>query len=134
MAKATTVNVIGWTFNNITNGHFNIGSEHEHYKKCGEGEAWFGYGYSTRDLVGSISTKLFGCGRGVLDFGNCNTEGVVRVYLNGQRIGVAFPNTPSKLIEFDFYDGSLLELREFKSMIQFNNFHILDCGVSCKKK
>ena len=54
LAKATTVNVIGWTFNNITNGHFNIGSEHENYKKCGEGEAWFGYGYSTRDLVGSI--------------------------------------------------------------------------------
>ena len=84
---------------------------------------------------GKIHTRLNGCGRGILDFGNCSKQRTsVEVLLNNQVIGVAFPDpldgshTLSKIIEFDFKDGDILQLREWNGVIMFNNFHVVNCG------
>ena len=44
------------------------------------------------------STFLNGSAEGKLDFGNCWNRGVVKVYLNGDEIGDADPNTPRYIL------------------------------------
>ena len=96
-------------------------------------QIWHGMCYG--ECWGKIQTRLNGCGRGILDFGNCSKQRTsVEVLLNNQVIGVAFPDpldrsrTLSKIIEFDFKDGDILQLREWNGAIMFNNFHVVNCG------
>ena len=68
------------------------------YTKCGNGQAWFGW--KSGNGVGSISTTLTAAsGRGQLSFGNCWDNGNVKVYLDGNEISAADPNT-QKIVEF----------------------------------
>ena len=79
---------------------------------------------------------LGGCGRASLDFGNCMNgydawyDGYVKVFLNGNEIGIANKNELSKKIEFDFNNGDLLQISSRRGLIKFNNFTIINC---CKK-
>ena len=76
-----------------------------------------------------------GCGRGILDFGNC-FDSTVKVFLNGKPISIAYAKieeklfTLNKIVEFDFEDGDLLELQEGHSIILFNSFHVINCGMN----
>ena len=80
--------------------------------------------------VGSIKTTLSGNARGKLDFGNCYTGGVVKVFLDNTEIASAPANTTSKTIEFDYYDGNELKLvEENTGIIMFNSFEVLDCEM-----
>ena len=67
-----------------------------------------------------------GNGEGILDFGNCWTQGIVKVYLNGNEIGYADKNTPSKTIIFEYTDGAELKICDegANSVIQFNQFAV----------
>ena len=98
------------------------------YTKCGNGQAWFGW--KSGNGVGSISTTLTAAsGRGQLSFGNCWDNGNVKVYLDGNEISAAGPNT-QKVVEFDFQAGAILMLRDEgqNSVIQFTKFAILKCS------
>ena len=102
--------------------------------RCG-GHSW--YGWNDHDEVGTISTTLKANNLpistyGRLDFGNCWSNGVVKVYLDDELIGEARANTPSKIIEFPMPNhDSTLKLRDEgeDSKIRFNNFQELyNCG------
>ena len=117
----------GWTFTNIENGQHNQQPSHSYYNSCGEGKHWYGYGNG--ETIGSIKTTLNGCGKAILDYGNCYIGGRVDVNLNGVRIDYAWSNTPSKLVEFSYTDGSVLEISEpSSSVIQFNKLSTFQCG------
>ena len=59
----------------------------------------------------------------------------MEVFLNGKLIGIAYANgsakrfTLNKIVEFDFEDGDVLELREKASIILFNTFNVINCGL-----
>jgi len=78
------------------------------------------YAWKSEDAVGKMSTTLIAKGKGELDFGNCWNSGVVEVYLDGSKIASAGPGE-SKVISFDYNDGSKLEIREVNNaIIQIN--------------
>ena len=117
----TTKSVPGWTID------CNEGvwiQENYAINKCSN---W--YGWNPSHPVGSISTILYGNGHAKLDFGNC--EGgqnirFVKVYLDGTEIDSAPNSTPSKSIEFDFTDDSVLKISEHtESILQFNSLEII---------
>ena len=95
------------------------------------GPQW--YGWNGNAEVGSISTMLYKTSKcGKLDFGNCWTTGTVRVYLAGELIGEAGPNTPSQIIEFAIPENSQLEFKDegANSVIKFTNFEMVDCTTT----
>ena len=59
----------------------------------------------------------------------------MEAFLNGKLIGIAYANqsekrfTLNKIVEFDFEDGDVLELREIGSIILFNTFNVINCGL-----
>ena len=88
--------------------------------------------------IGSISTRLSGCGVGKLDFGEfgeCwggSASSSVIVYLNGIEIGRAMSLQDSKTIVFNFKEGAIMELKEGtsghdSSLIRFNSFTVISC-------
>ena len=86
------------------------------------------HGYIGNDVIGSIKTKLKGCGTAQLDFGNCFEKGITQVTLDGKIIGNAPQNMKNKIIEFDFEDGAILELQElYTAIIVFNDLTITKC-------
>ena len=96
------------------------------YKKCGNGLEWFGYHMDT-SVDGIIRTFLYGCGEAILDYGNCNEQGTVAIYLDHFLIGSTY-HTPSKLISFSYTNGSILEIKEIEQgIIKFNNFTVIEC-------
>jgi len=118
------VQLHGWDFN-IDAGQFGGVSEN-HYKTCGNnGSGW--YGYKIGSPIGFIRTTLNGCGKARLDFGNCANVGYTQVKLDGNEISVANANEHSKIVEFTFQHGSVLELSDLNyGIIKFNNFHVVD--------
>ena len=96
----------------------------EIYKNCGNGLEWFGY-YSSGD--GVIKTTLYGCGKAILDYGNCFEDGTVGIFLDNYLIGATY-HTQSKLISFSYTNGSILEIKEIgQGIIKFNNFTVIEC-------
>ena len=86
------------------------------------------HGYTSNDAVGSIKTKLRGCGSAQLNFGNCFIKGITQVTLDEKIIGIASAETMTKIIEFDFEDGVILELQElYTGIIVFNDLTITKC-------
>merc|ERR1711976_1147795 len=78
------------------------------------------YAWKSGDAAGKMSTTLIAKGKGELDFGNCWNSGVVEVYLDGSKIASAGPGE-SKVLSFDYNDGSKLEIREVNNaIIQIN--------------
>ena len=116
----------GWHIN-VADGKWLLPWGQDVGDACGSG--W--YGWTGGSVVGSISTELTAstkCGR--LDFGNCWNAGVVKVYLEGELIGEAGPNTPSIVISFQLPQDSLLELKDEgeNSKIKFNGFEMVECN------
>jgi hypothetical protein len=64
------------------------------------------YAWKNEDAVGTMKTTLIGKGKGSLDFGNCWSTGVVKVYLDGSEIETAGPGE-SKVVSFDYHDGQI---------------------------
>ena len=97
--------------------------------KCKRGQNWFGWSYMGD--VGTVSTTLQGSGEIRLDFGNCWSSGVVKVYLNSREVANADRNTPSKIVSFSFKDGDLLEMKDTgdNSIIAINDISFI-CGKS----
>ena len=53
--------------------------------------------------------------------------GYTQVKLDGNEISVANANEHSKIVEFTFQHGSVLELSDLNyGIIKFNNFHVVD--------
>ena len=124
---AHSKSINGWTFANINS--FQMDPLNNYYKKCGNGQFWFGFGPST--IIGSIETQLKGCGYAVLDFGNCNWgNSWVYVYLNDEKLATAGKNTQSMEVGFYFKEGSVLKLIESQAaaIIKFNRFDEIHCG------
>ena len=75
-----------------------------------------------------IKTTLHGSGHAKIDFGNCYTDGVSKLFLDGNEIASAGANQASVVKEFDFTDGAELKLTEEGSgVIGFNFFKVLTC-------
>ena len=79
--------------------------------------------------MGSISTVLKGNGLAKLNFGNCWdgmkpwTKSLVKVYLDGKEIQSAKHGQSNVLVEFEYEEGSKLEIQEINvGIIQFNKF------------
>ena len=76
----------------------------------------------------SISTVLNGNGIGSLDYGNCNTEGKVELYLNNKQISSAEPSTQEKAV-FQFHDQDVLKMVQHgMAIIQYNDFNVINCA------
>ena len=118
----------GWNLDNISDGSIKRRS----YGNCEDNGSWYGY-KSGIDPIGSIKTKLSGCGVGILDFGECSRgsggDYFIQVNLNGNEIGRATSGQLSKTINIDFKDGDILELKEGTGYdyIRFNNFSVISC-------
>ena len=123
LLESTTTNTVSrWTID------CNHGVWTQSWKNC---QNWYGWRYENEDKVGSIITTLSGSGRARLDFGNCNTIGTVKAFLDGQEIGSADALTKHKVVKFNFNHGSVLKISEYDyAIIQFNNFEIIDCKSS----
>ena len=93
---------------------------------------WYGWSYDmeqSKDVIGSISTTFNGKGHAKLDFGNCFNSGSVHASLDGTEIASVPKDTPSKTVEFDFNDGSILKVTEENlAIIQFNSLDIIQCN------
>ena len=77
-----------------------------------------------------MSTKLKGYGYATLEFGNCINTGTVQVFLNGKTIGsTATDKKEQKKIQFDFWDGDTLALKENSGMILFGGFTYTCTGI-----
>jgi len=75
-----------------------------------------------------IKTTLNGSGRAKIDFGNCFTEGVSKLFLDGNEIASAGASEANIVKEFDYTDGSELKLTEEQTgVISFNSFGVLTC-------
>ena len=87
---------------------------------------WFTYSSGTPSCY--IKTTLNGNGRAKIDFGNCYSNGVAKLFLDGNEIASAGANEFNVVKEFDFTDGSELMLtEETYGIITFNSFKVLTC-------
>ena len=90
---------------------------------------WFAYSSGTPSCF--IKTTLNGYGRAKIDFGNCESSGVAKLFLDGNEIASAGASEVNIVKEFDFTDGSELKLMEESyGIISFNSFEVLTHG--CK--
>ena len=123
LLQSTTDTTPGWEIN-VDKGKWTNRQDVD--AACGP--QW--YGWSPNADVGSIRTTLYKSSKcGKLDFGNCWNKGIVKTYLAGKLIGVAGPNTPSRIIEFTIPEDSQLEIKDegSSSVIKFTNFEMVDC-------
>ena len=128
LLQSTTDTTPGWEIN-VDNGKWINRQDVDN--ACGP--QW--YGWSPNANVGSISTTLYKSSKcGKLDFGNCWNKGIVKTYLAGKLIGVAGPNTPSRIIEFTIPEDSQLEIKDegASSIIKVTNFEMVDCSGKCR--
>ena len=95
-----------------------------HFKdRC---ENW--YGYMDYGEIGSIKITLSGHGRAKLNFGNCYTSGIVKVFLDNTEIATASGDEKTKTVEFAYSDGNELKLTEDFAIIVFNSFECTHTG------
>ena len=123
-AKTETENVTGWDLTEVHCCDQSIKEGNGYMNDCGNGNDWFGF--KSEDSIGSIKTKLKGCGTGRLEYGNCYSDGFVRVVLDGIEIDTAVAGE-KKEIMFDFNNGSELKLYETYAIIHFIKFEVLNC-------
>ena len=102
LSNQNTMESNGWVFD--VSHSMNI-----RYRKACGGETW--YGYSSAG-AGSVKIDLAASGIANLNYGNCNTAGVVSVSLNDKLISSANANVNNKVISFRFSKGDILKLTE----------------------
>ena len=92
---------------------------------------WIGYNKDI-NVPGQISTELKGYGSASLEFGNCINEGTVKVFLNDKEIGSTIDKKERKTIQFEFWDGDTLVIKEENNgMILFSDFKYTCIGDFC---
>ena len=109
----------GWEFN------VDVSMKEAEIPNCG-GETWFGW--TGFEPVGSIKMVLEGYGLATMNFGNCYTQGVVNVYLNGDLLSSASANVKNKIVKFSFSNGDVLNITEEYGIIKLNYFEIMCPG------
>ena len=103
LSSKSTMENNGWSFDTNKN-------KESHFKStCDMHDTWYGFKYPG---VGTVSSTFTGSGTAILDYGNCHNIGEVHVYLNGILTDVAYKNTPSKQITFDFFPNDVLLISE----------------------
>ena len=90
------------------------------------------WGYKYHSATGFVEATFKGSGRATLEFGNCyHKGGVVKVYLNADEIGVATKLEKSKVINFNYSRGDVLNItEEYKGeggIIKINSLKLEEC-------
>ena len=98
-----TMEAGGWITNGAPHQESNFAAG------CGGFKTFWAYAHG--GPVGSVQATFRGSGNGILNFGNCYTDGVTKVYLNGQIIGSAGPNQNSQ-VNFNYKGGDILRITE----------------------
>ena len=89
---------------------------------------WIGFNQNVM-VKAEISTILKGYGSATLEFGNCVSEGTVKVFLNDKEIG-SIAEKGRKKIGFEFWHGDTLMFRgENNGMILFSHFEYICKGI-----
>ena len=112
----------GWILEPSTQDSMNPGRKVEFSQVCGN-DTW--YGYADGDTVGSVQPTFEGNGKATLDFGNCQSQGYVKVFLNGVEISRANAMTPTVQVIFEYSKGDTLLIKELKSsIIKINSLNL----------
>ena len=61
-----------------------------------------------------------------MNYGNCDINGKVKVFLNEKMISNSSANT-NKIIEFNFKNGDVLKIQEHAAIVKFNSFQTISC-------
>ena len=86
------------------------------------------WGYQSGPTVGHVEATFSGSGVAQLNFGNCHSMGLTKVYLNDQEIGSALPNEIQKNITFDYKKGDILKLtEESMGIIKISSLTLSNC-------
>ena len=89
---------------------------------------WIGFNQNVM-VKAEISTILKGYGYATLEFGNCVSEGTVKVFLNDREIG-SISGKGRKKIGFEFWHSDTLMFRgENNGMILFSHFEYTCKGI-----
>ena len=99
-------NLIGSSSSNVEGWTINVGfyQQNSHYQECYNNKSW--HGYIGDDLIGSIKTILNGCGKAILDFGNCYKSGTTQVKLNG-KVSLVMDSVTQNPIDFKEIRGHM---------------------------
>ena len=93
---------------------------------CGGYETFWGYLYGY--AIGKVSAIFKGSGNAVIDFGSCFSNGVTKVYLNGNEIGSASANQQSVVANFTYKAGDNLTVTEEQvGIMKINSLHLEGC-------
>ena len=111
----------GWAFD------VNYDKPNNFKSTCDMHNTWYGFKYPGE---GKVSATFTGSGTATLDYGNCYTLGKVNVYLNGELKDVAYKNTPSRKITFDFSPNDVILLSETdgETVIKLNSLKVICNG------
>ena len=99
----------GWTFKNIGQT-YTRSSLRSDRPEC-DSASWFGWKTSQHDGPGMISVTFVEFGKGTLTYGNCWGQDTVEVLFKGTIISTASVNELSKSVNFEFTEGSTLDIR-----------------------
>ena len=92
------------------------------------------WGYTGGAPVGYVEATFKGSGIGTLNFGNCYSTGITKVFLNGHLISSAGPNQSSVVARFNFKSGDILKLaEEGTGIIKINSLKLEACKLGGKK-
>jgi len=117
----------GWEFD------VDVSMRDDEKPNCGD-ETWYGWtgseavGSIVLDGSGPIQTVLDGTGMVTMNYGNCYSQGLVNVYLNGNLISSAIANVKNKIVKFSFSNGDVLNITEEFGIIKLNYFEIACTG------
>ena len=92
--------------------------------KCSK-NSWFGF--TGDNPVGFVSTIFKGSGKATLNYGNCYSTGVVKVYVNNFLRSKASANVKHKMVTFEYSKGDVLKILEINTAIIKLNSLELDC-------
>ena len=96
-------------------------------KNCRELSSAYAKNLVSLNNLSFIEATFKGSGQGTLNFGNCFSDGIVKVHLNGVSIGSAFPNKKSEVVSFKYKKGDILRVwRQYVGIIAINSLK-LDC-------
>ena len=92
------------------------------------------WGYTAGVPVGYVEATFKGSGIGTLNFGNCYTHAITKVYLNGHLISSAGPNQSSVVARFNYKRGDILRVaEEGGGIIKINSLKLDACKIEGKK-
>ena len=104
------------------------GTPYKRDKNCRELSSAYVRRLVSLNHISFIEATFKGSGKGTLNFGNCFSDGIVQVHLNGVSIGSAYPNKKSEVVSFKYKKGDVLRVsRHTVGIIAINSLK-LDCN------